>query len=272
MTRLAIQASIGTVTSGVLSNPRRWRAFADAVALALGINVWISVVVLPGFFVGSWTSMPLVATGLLPLTALGAGLWRRSETFLLLIFPTTLLIPVSLAPEMASSHVYGPIRFVIVGVGMVAYLLSVSFFTSFYEMRAPAGLRPLASSRVPEPPRWQRRFRLYWAFTILSVVFPVSLLHAANFDDATRAFLREMFPGRVTQMTTVLNLMVIAVWVLVYTRYFLKPLQLHRTGDRTLVRTMLHTRAEAGRVRPVFFAGVACTIVFLLLFFFSRYS
>lgn len=274
MTWCAIRASIWTVTSGVLSNPRRWRAFADAVALALGINVWISVVVLPGFFVGIWQSTAMVLAGIIPLLALGAGLWRRSEVILLLIFPSTLLVPVGLVPEMASSQVYGLTRFLIVGVGLVVYLLGVSFFISFHEMPAPTGQRPLASSRVPEPARWQRRFRVYWAFTLLSVVFPLSLLHAANFDDSTRAFLRQMFPGRVAHMTTVLNLLVIGLWVLVYIRYFLGPLQIHRTGDRALVSKLLRIRAEAGhsRPRPVFFVGVACTLVFLLLFFFSRYS
>ena len=261
------------MTSGVLSNPRRWRAFADAVALALGINVWISVVVLPGFFVGSWQGPLDVLAGCLPLAVLGLGLWRRSEVVLLLIFPSMLLVPVSISPEMASSHVYGLIRFTIVGGGLVAYMMGISFFASFYEPQPPVSVRPLASSRRPVPVRWRRRLRVYWALTILSAVFPLTLLHAANFDEATRAFLQQMFPGRVKQMTMVLDLMIIVAWVLIYTRCFLGPLQLHRTGDRALARILVGTRADADRPRPrpIFFVGVVCALGFMLLFLMSRY-
>ncbi|MEM9492039.1 MAG: hypothetical protein AAGC55_23030, partial [Myxococcota bacterium] len=70
--------------NGVLAHPQRWRTFADAVALALGVNVWITIVVLPGLFVGSFRSTAQVLVACLPLMALGAGLWRRSEALLLL--------------------------------------------------------------------------------------------------------------------------------------------------------------------------------------------
>lgn len=261
------------MTSGVLSNPKRWRTFADAVALALGINVWISVVVLPGFFVGSWQNPIDVLAGCLPLAVLGLGLWRRSEVVLLLIFPSMLLVPVSISPEMASSHVYGLVRFVIVSGGLVAYLMGISFFASFYEPEPPASVRPLASSRQPVPTRWRRRFRIYRGLTILSAVFPLTLLHTANFDESTRAFLQQMFPGRVKQMTMVLDLLIIAAWVLIYTRCFLGPLQLHRTGDRVMARALLAIRADADRPRPrpIFFVGVVCALGFMLLFLISRY-
>lgn len=261
------------MSEGVLSKPARWRAFADAVALALGINVWISIVVLPGLFAGAWRGSGDVLLASLPLAVLGVGLWRRAETVLLLLFPSALMIPVALSPEIVGSHVYGPIRFVIVAVGLVVYLFGVSFFSSFYEPPPPKSVRPLASSQKPVPPRWQRRLRMYRALAILSVVFPAAMLYTVNFDSDNQAFLRQMYPGRVAQMTTVINLAVIAAWVLLYTHAFLGVLRPHRTGDRVLVTDLARIRASArrGKPRATFYVGVACALGFMLLLLFGRY-
>jgi len=262
--------SEGALQPAVAKTSQRWRAFADVVALALGINVWVSIVLLPSLFAGRWTS----PGNALPLLVLVLGLWRRSELLLLLLFPAALLLPVGFTPELASPHVYGPARFIIVSVGLIAYLLGVSFFTSFYEPPPPESTRPLASASKPQPPRWQRRYRMYWAFTILSVVFPATLLYAANFDEATQAFLRQMYPARTQQMLAVLDLTVIVAWVLLYGRFFVGLLRLHRTGDpdlaRRITRLRLDMEVSRPKPRPAFYAGVVLAIGFLLLFLFTR--
>lgn len=261
------------MTEGVLHHPARWRAFADAVALALGINVWVSIVVLPGFFVGSWRTLADIIVASAPLAVLALGLWRRAETILLLVFPSALMVPVALSPQIMGSHVYGPARFVIVGIGLVAYLFGVSFFTSFHEPPPPESDRPLASSRRPVADRWRRRFRVYRALTALSVVFPATLLYTVNFDSTSEGFVRQMFPGRVAQMTTVLNLTIVAAWVLIYTYAFLGVLRNHRTGDRVLVVDLARIRTDAkrGRPRPAFYVSVVCALGFMLLLLFGGY-
>jgi hypothetical protein len=255
------------MNEGAVQSSPRWRAFADAVALALGVNVWISIVVLPGLFVGTWRGTAELAAGAVPLVILVAGLWRRSETALLLIFPSALMIPVAIAPQTVSSHVYGPTRFVIVALGLVAYLFGVSFFSSFREPPPPAGMRRLSSSQNPMPPRWQRRLRIYRALAILSVLFPATMLHMVNFEGTNGAFLRQMFPGRVAQMTTVLNLVVIAAWVLIYSYAFLGVLRSHRTGDRELVADLGRLRAQVkrGKPRPAFYVSLTLAVGFFLL-------
>ena len=258
--------------NGVLAHPKRWRAFADAVALALGANVWISVVVLPGFFVGAFRTPASIFLAALPLVALAAGLWRRSETVLLLVYPSALMVPVALSPAIASSFVYGPIRFVVVAIGLVAYLFGVSFFSSFYEPPPPESMRPLASSRQPSPPRWRRRFRMYRMLTALSVVFPIVFLYTANFDKTSERFLHEMFPGRVAGMTTVLDLAVIAAWVAIFHLFFLNILARHRTGDRALITELgaIRSQARRGKPRPVFYVAVISALLFMLILFFGR--
>ncbi|ACY14916.1 hypothetical protein [Haliangium ochraceum] len=260
----------GGLKSVLPTSSKGWRTFADVVALALGINVWLSVVLLPSLFIGTWSS-PVNA---LPLVVLIAGLWRRSEVLLLLLYPSALLVPVALFPELASSQVYGPARFTIVSVGVVAFLLGISFFNSFYEPEPPVSVRPLASSRKPQPVRWRRRYRMYWTLTGLSVVFPATMLYAANFDPSIQAFMRQMYPGRVSEMLAVGNLAIVVAWVMIYRRYFTGPLRDHRTGDPELVRRMarVHVDLERKRPRPAFFVGVVFALGFMTLFLLTRYS
>jgi len=254
-------------------SPKRWRAFADAVALALGVNVWVSILLLPGAFVGAWQSGLALMMAVLSLFVLVIGVSRRSEAVLLLGFPAALLLPVAVAPQMAQVHVYGPIRFAIVAVGLVGYILGASVFTSFHEPDAPRSRRALSSAKRPTPARWRRRFRVYRGLMILSIVFPAVLLYAINFDDTGRAFLRQMYPGRVNAMTTLMNVGAIGVWVLLYFYFFVGVLRPHRTGDRDLVADLARLKRESRRARPrlIFYVGVAAAIGFMVLLMLSRY-
>lgn len=259
--------------AGVWSRLGKWRTFADAVALVLGINVWVSVVLLPGFFAEAWQTSGTIAAASLALPVLALGIWRRSELILLLGFPATLLLPISFAPAMASPLVYGPVRFTIVAVGLVAYMMGASFFTSFHEPPPPVGVRPLSSSRKPVPERWRRRFRMYSALTALALVFPAVLIYAVNFHPSNQAYMWRMFPGRVTAMTTLLNLLVVGIWLGIFARVFLGILKPHRTGDRELVGQLAEIRAQSkrGRPRPSFYLAVAVALAFMIILLLSRY-
>ncbi|HEY0255387.1 MAG TPA: hypothetical protein VGC41_27850, partial [Kofleriaceae bacterium] len=96
----------------------RWRTFADVVAFALGTNVWLSIVILPAIFVGALHGAGHIAAAILPFGVLMLGLGRRSEAILLGVFPAAVLVPVSVQPQLASSYVYGPVRFGLVAIGV----------------------------------------------------------------------------------------------------------------------------------------------------------
>jgi hypothetical protein len=251
--------------SAVLTSPKRWRAFADFIALALGLNVWLALIVFPGIFVGAWKGALAALVGMVPVAVLGTGIWRRSEAMLLFGYPTALLLPVALAPDMVAVHVYGPVHFVIVALGLVAYLFGASFFTSFYEPPPPVSVRPLSSSLQPTPPRWRRRARIYRYLLILSVAFPALLLYTINFDPSTRVFIRKMYPGRAASYTAVVNLGFLAFWFLIYSRYLLGILTLHRTGDRPILSLLALTRARLKRrkPRPVFYIAAAAALALM---------
>lgn len=247
---------------GEPTTERRWKTFADVVAFTLGVNVWISIVILPGIFVDALHGKAKIFAAALPLVTLLAGLARRSETILLGLFPAALLIPIGLAPQIASSHVYGPIRFGLVALGVIAYLFSVSFFTTFHEPPQPRSVRGLSSAQAGPAERWQRRERVYWMLVGMSIVIPTVLIAWVNFDPAIEDFLGEMYPGRVALMTTALTAGAIVLWLGIFHYAFLGVLRPHRTGDRDLIVTLAQARADAktGKPRVRFYLSVAIAL------------
>ena len=250
----------------------KWRTFADAVALALGANLWVALVLLPGLVSGVLHSGPAQLTAILPLVVLGIGVWRRSDLVLLLGYPAALLVPVAFAPGMANVHVYGPIRFAIVAVGLVGYLLGASVFTSFREPPPPMAERPLSSAARPMAARWRRRFRIYAVLTALSAVFPLVLLYTINFDSEVRELIKLKYSGRSTAFSTVLNLGAVGFWLAIYAGFFLGVLRRHRTGDRDLVSSLERLKRETrhARPRPQFYLGVALALGLMVVLLLTR--
>ena len=241
---------------------RRWKTFADVVAFTLGVNVWISIVILPAIFVGALHGVWRMAAALAPFAALLWGLAKRSEVILLGVFPAVVLVPVGLEPQLASQYVYGPIRFALVALGLVAYLFGVSFFTTFHEPPAPKSVRGLSSAQQGPASRWLRRERVYWMLVAMSVVVPTVLIARVNFDSGIGDYLGEMYPGRVALMTTALTVGAIVLWLLVFHYAFLGVLRPHRTGDRDLVAALAKARADAktGRPRSRFYLAVGLAL------------
>jgi hypothetical protein len=252
---------------------RRWRTFADVVAFTLGVNVWISIVILPAAFVGALRGGSMISASILPFATLMVGLARRSELVLLGLFPSALLLPISMHPQIASSYVYGPIRFALVSLGVVAYLFGVSFFTTFHEPPAPRSIRPLSSAAQGPAERWRRRERVYWILTAMSLVIPTVLIAWVNFDQSVADFLGEMYPGRVALMTTALTAGAIVLWLAIYHYAFLGALRPHRTGDRDLVGVLAQARADAkaGKPRNRFYLSVGVALGAMLLLILLRH-
>ncbi len=262
-------------TPEVAHNPRidrRWKTFADVVAFALGTNVWVSIVILPAVFVNALHG-PAIPAAILPFAVLMLGLARRSETILLGLFPAALLVPIALKPDLASMNVYGPIRFALVAIGVIAYLFGVSFFTTFHEPPTPRSVRGLSSAQAGPAERWKRRERVYWMLAILSLVIPTVLIGWVNFDSAIADFLGEMYPGRVALMTTALTAGAIVLWLAIYHYAFLGVLRPHRTGDRDLVTALSKARADAktGKPRIRFYLSVAIALIAMVTLIYSRH-
>lgn len=247
----------------------RWRTFADATALALGLNLWATLDLLPMLVVGSAFTFAQVALLLLPLALLGLGVWKRNETILLFGFPSALLLPIASSPAMATLQFYSPARFTLVGIGLVAFLFGASTLTSFYEPPEPNHTRPLHSSTQPLPPRWRRRFRMYAFLAVTSVVFPLVLLYHINFDELGTQALNENYPGRAATFTTLLNVIAIGIWLLVFANYILAPIKQHRTGDKLLRQELatMRRRSAAGSPHLLSYLGGVMALVLMALWF-----
>lgn len=249
-----------------VTTERRWRTFADVVAFALGTNVWVSIVILPAIFVGALHGPARIVAALVPFGVLLLGLARRSEAILLGVFPAAVLVPVSINPALASSYVYGPVRFALVAIGVVAYLFGVSFFTTFHEPPAPRSVRMLSSATQGTASRWKRRERVYWGLTVMALIIPLVLIAWVNYDDAINDYIGEMYPGRVALMTTALTVGAIVLWLGIFHYAFLGVLRPHRTGDRDLVGTLTRTRSEVkvGKPRSRFYLAVTVALLAML--------
>lgn len=250
----------------------RWHAFAVACALALGINVWLTVAVVPGVFLGALDSVGASGAAL-ALAVLLIGLSRKSDALLLFAYPAAVLIPVVAAPAIARNEVYGAVRLALVAAGLCAYLFGASFLTSFREPPPPDKKRLLSSAARGVPPRWRRRLRLYRALAAMSVVYPLILLWFVNFDEANQAFLRQMYPGKSELMTALLSVAVTCGWIALYARYFLGALKPHRSGDRQLAAKLKRLRKDAqdGRLRLSFYFGTAAALALMTAVLLSRY-
>jgi hypothetical protein len=257
---------------GTATTERRWRTFADVVAFALGTNVWVSIVILPGIFIGVLRGWHVLAA-LLPFAVLMLGLARRSEAILLGLFPAAVLVPVGLKPQLASSQVYGPIRFTVVALGVVAFLFGVAFFTTIHEPPAPKSVRGLSSAQVGTPERWRRRERVYWMLTAMCLLIPAVLIAWVNYDDGISAYLGEMYPGRVALMTTALTVGAIVLWLAIFQFAFLGVLRPHRTGDRDLVTALAQARADAktGKPRGRFYLSVGLALLAMTILLLVRH-
>lgn len=74
-----------------------------------------------------------------------------------------------------------------------------------------------------------------------------------------------MYTGRVASMSTLLNVTVLALWLVLYLHVFLGALKPHRTGDRDLVTDLAITRTQArsGRPRLRFHVAVAAALILM---------
>lgn len=246
---------------------QKWRAFADAVVVALGINVWVSLILVPGLFTGAFSSGLVVALCAVPLGVLMIGLARRSEGLLLLGFPIALLLPALAQPALFDEEVFSALRFALVAAGLVAYMFGASVFTFFYEPEPPVRSRALSSASQPTPERWRRRFRVYRALAAISAVYPAVLVAELLFSSSNHEFMREVYPGRAEAMAAVFCLLIFAVWGLLYALFFFGALKHHRTGDRDLLAdlALLRRRGRRGRPGPRFYIGVVLALGLMLL-------
>lgn len=252
----------------------RARVGGDVVLLALGLNIWVSLVLVPALFVGGFArSKTTLFLAAIPLVPLAIGAARRSPVWLLLVYPTALLAPIFSDLKILGAGVQGPVTFGLLAVGVIVYLFGAAYLTSLSDPPPPERMRRLPSALEARPSRWKRRSRVYAGLTIVAAIYPLVLLWAVNFSSANRAFIKGMYPGRAGYLTVLLNLGVLCLWVALFASVFLGPLAKHRTGDKELAGAIekMRQRARRGSPRWVFYLAVLAALVFMGILIDMRY-
>jgi hypothetical protein len=260
---------------------RTLRIAADVVTAALGLNLWLSLVLVPGLFLGSFGPAALHGRAFLaltpvPLFVLAIGIARRSPVWLLLAYPASLLAPVALDPRTVGENAQRPLAFVLIAASLVGFFLGSAYLTGARNVIATEMGRTRrlgASLGTKNPVRWRRRRRIYAALGIVSLVFPVALLYQINFAPDTRAYLAEMYPGaRAPSMVALLDLAAVGLWLCIFSIAVVGPLRSHRTGDKELITDLERLRLEAARPAPTlaFYVGVVCALGLMALLLYLR--
>lgn len=251
---------------------------AGILALFLGINVWISLVLTPVLTSGVLARHPAIGVvAPLPLLLLLGGIWRRSPVVLSFAYPAALLLPTAVDARVASGLASNAWSLPLATVGLIGFLLGTAALAGPGVVFAtPTRTRRLAGSLLAEAPgRWQRRRRVYFALIALSAIFPAALLYQVALSPSTRGYLEESYPeGRAPALLAVLLLGVLALWLSLFAVAFVDPLRRHRTGDKELVADLDRLRAETKQATPrlVFYIGVVAALALMALLVSMRMS
>ncbi len=225
------------------------------------------MVAIPGNSLSVWISWPLLGFGAAPLIALASAIWLRSEALLLVGFPSALMIPITLIPELVSFEVYGPLRFTIVFVSLWAYFLGAPLLVCPRSSSRPFAIRPLIKSRSSTQ-RWAPHTRIYLIFPLLALALPLVLLYFVNFHTTNRLLLSQTFADRPAPVLTLLNILGLGLWFALFYWVFQTTLNDHRHGDRSLRIALTKLRTQKPNfAKLAICGGTVFSLVLLILFF-----
>jgi hypothetical protein len=241
---------------------------------ALGINLWLTMLVVPVLYLGAAAASTgvLVALCALALALLVAGILRRSLLLLVLLFPTSLALGPLLEAALAGPSVYTPATLLPCAAALLLHLGGALWLSS--TVGAPAA--PARAKVVATPlqaPVSARRFRLYRVFAILAACFPAALLGAVHYRPSAAADLERAFGSSASVAAAIITLLALALWVGLFFVYFVHPLAIHLDGDRVTLAENIEVRRRlvAWRPRLPLYLTMLVALVLMAALFALRY-
>lgn len=253
-----------------LTLPKK-RSLWDLAILALGLNIWLTFLLLPVTHLdrpASRTTLVLVAAAPLVLL-IGAAL--RSPALLLAAFPLALVIPAALSPQLVGVNIYTAWTFVLVAASFLAYLLGALYVLhSLGRPQVPPEGLDLGPATYTD--HWRRRLRMYRWLAGLAAVFPAVLIYTLFLHPGVRADLRAHYPARAAEASTFFGVLGLALWLVIFFAELWAPLRAHTRGDPQLRRDLerLRRAARRGRPRPSFYIYVALALGLMAAVLLSR--
>jgi hypothetical protein len=231
------------------------------LASALGLNLWLTVLVVPTLYLRASAASAglLAALCALALGLLVAGIVRRSQSLLLLAFPLALALGPLVEPALAGPSVYTPWTLVPCAAALLLHLGGALWLCSTAATPA-APARQKAVAAPLQAPVSVRRFRLYRALAVLAGLFPAALLVAIHYRPGAAADLERAFGPAAPLAATLVTLLALALWVGLFFVYFVRTLAAHLEGDRLTLAEDIEIRRRLVARRP----GVALYLTMLL--------
>jgi hypothetical protein len=245
------------------------RRAASRLAALLGINVWITLVMVPALYLGHASPARSTLLGF-PLVLLAVAAARLWPVGLLMLYPLSLVAVPAADRSLVGINVISPTGFWITALSLLGYVFGAGFLLARGQVGNPTQrVRPL---RDPEPAAWRSRRRFYrlW-LAVLVPVLPV-LVHAVNLSPSHLDALRGRFGGRTAQVTLVMNVLSLALFVVLFALYFVPPLVADYRGDPATRAELTRLRGDVSRGRPraIFFLGVLAALALMALLLWLR--
>jgi hypothetical protein len=250
------------------------RTLWDLALLVLGLNIWVSFLVLPFLHLPPPDSNRFIRLLIgLPLIVLICGVIIRNALLLLGAFPIFLLVPVLFCPQLVGVNVFSSWTFLVICLSLLAYILGTPLIL---QALATAGRTAQEEAKfIPgfqASTRWRRRFRVYRGMSILAGLFPALFIFTIFLQPDIQADLRVAYPNRSNEATTLFGILALALWLGLFYTDFLVPLKAHVRGDP-------HLRSELARFRKIslgrqprksFFIFVGLALALMLVLFMTR--
>ncbi|MBW2731929.1 MAG: hypothetical protein JRH20_06015 [Deltaproteobacteria bacterium] len=211
---------------------RKSFALADVVLLVLGANLLSTFLLVPMLhYRGDELDGPLLAS-LLPISLLVAGVLTANRGILLFLVPVSLLLPLSLLPQLAGAKALSPTGFLLLAVALLGFTFGSAWVASTSRgAPLPSKRRQLeASPSVSRKHR--RRLRIYTLFLLTCVAFPLTLIYALYLRPDAAALVEARFPERGPAASLLFGVLVTVFWLSVFLRYVAAPLRDHIRGDQ----------------------------------------
>jgi hypothetical protein len=237
---------------GLSRAPReaRRRSPWDAAILLLGVNLWVTFLLLPSLYLGK-RGLPLPTLAVLVGSPgiLLLGVRRRSEALLLALYPVALALGPITLPSLVGINVYTTASFTLVAASFVAYVLGTTLLLGALSApTAPLETRPLQPA--PVDGKWRRRYRMYRLLAVAAAVYPLVLLFVLFFHPAVQEDLARSFPRRHQSALSFFGVLLVLLWVVVFYTEFMSPLRAHVRGDPGLHGELAALRLAARRSKP----------------------
>jgi hypothetical protein len=237
----------------------------DLAIFVLGANIWISFLLLPVLHLERPGAGPFVTAFLVvaPLV-LVFGLLLRQRLILLALYPGLLVVPSLHTPQLVGVNVYTTWTFCLVGLSFLAYYVGTPLMLGIIES-PPVPDEGKDLEAFPLTPKWSRRLRIYRWLALLAGIFPAVLVFALYLHPQVGDEMVRYFPGRHAEAHAFFGVLMLGLWIGIFSAYLLSPLKAHTRGDPQLRYELQQLRKASFVRRPRLGFYISVAVALLLM-------